>query len=91
MGSRPSDLFGTLDADALARATAEMFRAQATESPMNPWPYVSPSPAYIPPIAPSLTEADVRRLVREEIEASRPVPSVLDVTPEDVKRWLPRG
>lgn len=44
-------------------------------------------PVYGTPPTPTLTEADVRRIVREEMESSRPVPSVIDVTPEEVRRW----
>ncbi len=61
--------------------------------------YAPPAPAYGRALCPcgcgtsipGLTEADVRRIVREEMEAARPVPSVLDVTPEDVRVWLPGG
>jgi hypothetical protein len=85
VGSRPSDLFGTLDADALRKAFARDLAASA-ERLSTDWPLTTMPPA--PPYAPGLTEADVRRIVREEMEAARPKPSVLDVTPEDVRRWI---
>lgn len=48
-------------------------------------------PAYAPPTypAPSVTEADIRRIVREEIDARFPPASVLAVSAEDVRRLCP--
>lgn len=80
----------TLDKAALARASEEYKRNLAAQASRlsTDWPLTTMPPMYGGTVAPSLTEADVRRIVREELEAVRPAPSVLDVTPEDVKRWM---
>ena len=44
--------------------------------------------AMIPKPMGTMGEADIRRIVREEIEARFPPPSVLDVTPEEVRHWM---
>lgn len=70
----------------------EMAKAIASETSAikDQW-LATMAPGYGSTFAPSLTEADVRRIVREELDARFPAPSVLDVTPEDVRAWLPGG
>lgn len=79
----------TLDKAALARAAEEYRRNLAAQAKQFSPPLTTMPPMYGATVAPSLTEADVRRIVREEMEAARP--SVLNVTPEDVRAWLPGG
>jgi hypothetical protein len=83
MSGYPSDLFSTATLDADAMRIGEAMAKNIASMGVRPGAYLPP-----PYAAPALTEADVRRIVREEMETARPVPSVLDVTPEDVRRWL---
>ena len=79
----------TLDKVALGRLTEEFRRSMEAQTARlsTDWPLTTMAPGYGMGTAPGLTEADVRRIVREELEAAKPGP--LDVTPDDVKRWAP--
>ena len=81
----------TLDKAALARAAEEYRRNLTAQAKQFSPPLTTMPPMYGATVAPSLTEADVRRIVREELDTRSPAPSVLDVTPEDVRAWLPGG
>jgi hypothetical protein len=84
----PSDPFVnvTIDPAKLGQLMAEEIRKLPRERTDWPLTTMPPDYGYAPP---SLTEADVRRIVREEMEAAKPGP--LDVSAEDVRRYLPRG
>jgi hypothetical protein len=81
------DLLATLTPEAQRKLVDEVKRSLASAPPpFGTWPLTTqpdPFPVYAPP---SLTEADVRRIVAEEIEARRPGP--LDVSAEDIRRYL---
>jgi hypothetical protein len=79
-----------LTPEAQRKLVDEVKRSLASAPPpFGAWPLTTqpdPFPVYAPP---QLTEADVRRIVIEELDARKPGP--LDVSAEDVRRWLPRG
>jgi hypothetical protein len=83
------DLLATLAAEARRKLVDEVKRSlAAAPPPFGAWPLTTqpdPFPVYAPP---SLTEDDVRRIVAEELDARKPGP--LDVSAEDVRRYLPR-
>ena len=86
MSGYPSDLFSTATLDADPLRIGEAMAKKVASMGVKPGAYLPP-----PYASAMLTEADVRRIVREEMDAANPPPSVLDVTPEDVRAWLPGG
>jgi hypothetical protein len=73
--------------EATRAALVRELQKSANRPPVTPSLLTTmPDYGYAPP---SLTEADVRRIVAEELDARRPGP--LDVSAEDIRRYLPRG